>query len=592
MPRAGQPVRLLGGGDNFFICRNAKPRGKAPAMPRAQTRPVLSAPQTPPNVLAIFLLWIIYRGDRVQVARPGVAGFFESLLALIGNRKFDHAVSNRQQAQTAQDHATSEAIVSTPAALPPGRVIAQRGFAATAATAIAAALWLLPLPACAADIGTGTAVAALQQGEAASATIPGGSESEIQAKLDAPGGLAIPGERLRADLLRQFYSTHNYQPVWATHQAQADALLRAVSRAGEHGLDLELFHAAALANPARLPPLDRELLLSDAFLSFADALARGAVPIEARYDDGDLKPEPVDVGMELDRAMASPDPAAIIEALAPQTAAYKLMQQALRAHQAGTSAEPAQIGPAGARGHLAQQKLYGGASPPTHLNNEARVRQIAVNLERLRWLPRSLPPDRVWVNTANASLVLYRDNRPVFMTRVVVGETDKQTPELQTTIDSVLFNPPWNVPPSIARSEILPKLAMDPGYLSRHHMVYRRNGAIQQLPGPHAALGQIKFEMPNRFDVYLHDTPMKALFSSDDRRRSHGCVRVQNPRELASLLLQESADAVNRGVATGYTHRQSLPASTAVFFVYQTAFADPEGRIEFRPDFYQRDDEI
>ena len=90
----------------------------------------------------------------------------------------------------------------------------------------------------------------------------------------------------------------------------------------------------------------------------------------------------------------------------------------------------------------------------------------------------------------------------------------------------------------------------------------------------HAALGQIKFEMPNRFDVYLHDTPMKALFSQDNRRRSHGCVRVQNPRELASLLLQEPGDAINRGVAVGYTHRKSLPSTVAVFFVYQTAFAD------------------
>ena len=114
----------------------------------------------------------------------------------------------------------------------------------------------------------------------------------------------------------------------------------------------------------------------------------------------------------------------------------------------------------------------------------------------------------------------------------------------------------------------------------------------QQLPGPHAALGQIKFEMPNRFDVYLHDTPMKALFSQDNRRRSHGCVRVQNPRELASLLLQEPGDAINRGVAVGYTHRKSLPSTVAVFFVYQTAFADADGTVEFRPDFYQRDEGI
>jgi murein L,D-transpeptidase YcbB/YkuD len=481
--------------------------------------------------------------------------------------------------------------VFTPAPLPHGRVIVQRGFTATAAAAFAGLLWVAPVPAGAADAAPHTAVAALQPGDAATANIPAASDSELKARLDA--GAAVGGERLHAALLHQFYAAQNYQPVWIGRQAQADALLKAVHRAGEHGLDPNLFHAAVLANPAALPPIDRELLLSDAFLGFADALARGAVPLEARYDDEDLRPEPVDVAAELNRAIASPDPAAVMEALAPQTPEYKAMQRALRSYQAGNAAEAAPLGAPGTRGHVPPQRLYGGGYRPTaYVNNEARVRQIAVNLERLRWMPRSMPADRVVVNTANASLVLYRDNRPIFSTRVVVGETDKQTPELQTTIDGVLFNPPWNVPPSIARSEILPKLAMDPSYLSRHHMVYRRNGAIQQLPGPHAALGQIKFEMPNRFDVYLHDTPMKALFSQDNRRRSHGCVRVQNPRELAALLLQEPVDAVNRGVATGYTHRKSLPSAVGVFFLYQTAFAEADGHVEFRPDFYQRDEEI
>jgi murein L,D-transpeptidase YcbB/YkuD len=148
------------------------------------------------------------------------------------------------------------------------------------------------------------------------------------------------------------------------------------------------------------------------------------------------------------------------------------------------------------------------------------------------------------------------------------------------------------VPRSIAAKEIYPKLSQDPGYLERHHMIVRRNGLIQQQPGTNSALGQIKFEMPNRFDVYLHDTPMKNLFSTDNRRRSHGCVRVQNPRELASLLLQEPVDAINRGVAVGSTHRKSLPSTVAVFFVYQTAFADADVTVEFRPDFYQRDEGI
>src|SRR5207302_1717513 len=95
-----------------------------------------------------------------------------------------------------------------------------------------------------------------------------------------------------------------------------------------------------------------------------------------------------------------------------------------------------------------------------------------------------LPADRVWVNTATAELTLYRADRPAFATRVIVGQTDKQTPEFRTTIDSLLYNPPWNVPRSIITNEIGPKLSQDPGYLARHHMVVRHNGLIEQLPPP------------------------------------------------------------------------------------------------------------
>ena len=157
--------------------------------------------------------------------------------------------------------------------------------------------------------------------------------------------------------------------------------------------------------------------------------------------------------------------------------------------------------------------------------------------------------------------MLYRANQPVFTTRVVVGETDKQTPEVQASIGALLFNPPWNVPRSIAAKEIYSKLGEDPSYLARHHMIVRHGGLIQQLPP--SALGQLKFEMPNRFDVYLHDTPMKALFSQDNRRRSHGCVRVQNPRELGALLLQQPIEVINRRIALGYTNSQHLAARAA-----------------------------
>ena len=411
---------------------------------------------------------------------------------------------------------------------------------------------------------------------------PAVADTEIKIRLDSPAGVAVAGQRLHTALLRRFYAAHNYEPVWNTRQAMASALLNTVMRAGEHGLDPELFHAALLRDPAGLPPIDRDLLVSDAVLAYADALARGVLPVESRMDDEDLKPEPVDVAAVLDSAIASPDPAAAIEALAPNTPAYIALRRALqsyRAAAAGTSPQPAAV--------PGQRRIAKAAPTP---NYDARLRQIAVNLERQRWLPHALPADRVWVNTAAAQLVLYRANQPVFTTRVVVGETDKQTPEVQASIGALLFNPPWNVPRSIAAKEIYSKLGEDPGYLARHHMIVRHGGLIQQLPP--SALGQLKFEMPNRFDVYLHDTPMKALFSQDNRRRSHGCVRVQNPRELGALLLQQPVEVINRRIGLGYTNSQPLPQPVPVFFVYQTAFADANGAIEFRPDVYERDEEV
>jgi murein L,D-transpeptidase YcbB/YkuD len=222
------------------------------------------------------------------------------------------------------------------------------------------------------------------------------------------------------------------------------------------------------------------------------------------------------------------------------------------------------------------------------------LRQIATNLERERWLPRHLPTDRVWVNAADERLVLYRDDRPIFSTRVIVGQDElrNQSPEFQATIDGVLFNPPWNIPQDIATDEILPKASLDPNYLARHNMVMLPNGGLQQVAGPNSGLGQLMFEMQNRFDVYLHDTPSKNLFSRDDRRISHGCIRVEKPRELAALLMQEPIEDINQTIATGNTIDRNLPQPVQAFVVYETAFADADGRLQFRPDVYGRDAEI
>ena len=370
----------------------------------------------------------------------------------------------------------------------------------------------------------------------------------------------VAGERLNVVLLRSFYGRHGFAPVWTTRQSQAESLMKAVARAGDHGLAPELFHANLLRSPETLPELERELLLSNAFLSYADALARGAMPIERRRDNEALTPEPIDVAAALDAAIGSTDPGVAIEALAPKTPTYRALRQALEVSRSGTT---------------------------------TRLREIVVNLERERWLPRRLPANRVWVNVADQRLVLYRDDQPVFSTSVIVGrdEMRNQSPEFQVPIDGILFNPPWNIPDDIAEG-ILSKARQDPNYLAQHKMVRLPDGGVQQLAGPGSALGHLMFEMNNRFDVYLHDTPSKNLFARDNRRISHGCIRVENPRKLAALLMQQSTDEIDQTIATGGTTRRALPVPVPVFIVYETAFADSDGKLQFRPDPYGRDAEI
>lgn len=394
------------------------------------------------------------------------------------------------------------------------------------------------------------------------------AKTELRELIESAPQPVVAGEGLNVELLRRFYARHGFAPVWTTRKAQADSLINAVSRADDHGLAPELFHANLLRSRAKLPTLERDLLLSNAFLSYADALARGAMPIERRRDDEVLTPGPVDVAAALDAAIDSPDPASVIEALAPTTPTYRLLRQAL---------------------HDARAGIPVGGKPAT-----TRLRDIEVNLERERWLPRRLPADRVWVNVADGRLVMYHDGRPVFSTRVIVGQDERpnQSPEFQASIDAIWFNPPWTIPADIATNEILPKTKNDPDYLAKNNMVMLPDGGLQQLAGANSALGELMFDMHNRFDVYLHDTPSKNLFSRDDRRFSHGCIRVEDAHKLAALVMRQSSDEIDQAIATGNTTRKKLPKPVPVFVVYETAFADADGKLQFRADIYGRDTEI
>ncbi|MBK0397868.1 L,D-transpeptidase family protein [Limibaculum sp. M0105] len=238
-----------------------------------------------------------------------------------------------------------------------------------------------------------------------------------------------------------------------------------------------------------------------------------------------------------------------------------------------------------------------------------RADQIAVNLERIRWLNRDLGSRHIMVNIAGFKMRVIDDGREIFESRVVVGTRRHQTPEFSDEMDHLVINPTWFVPRSIAVNEFLPKLREDPGYLEQRGYVLKGAdpwtvdwetvtastfpGSIRQSPGERNALGRVKFMFPNDYSIYLHDTPQRHLFARDVRAYSHGCVRVEKPQELAELLLSyqetDPATAYQGWLASGRERYVTLEEHLPVHITYRTAWVDAYGVDQFRGDIYGRD---
>lgn len=237
-----------------------------------------------------------------------------------------------------------------------------------------------------------------------------------------------------------------------------------------------------------------------------------------------------------------------------------------------------------------------------------RAEQIAVGLERLRWLNKDLGERHILVNIPDFRMRVINRGRTEFESKVIVGKPQHQTPEFTDTMEHLVINPRWNVPHSIATKEILPILRRDPGYLARKGMrlvggaepydwntVSASNfpGRIVQSPGGGNALGAVKFMFPNHHSVYLHDTPSKRLFEKDVRAFSHGCVRVARPVEFATFLLsgqRSDPEAYYQSVRnTGRESRVNLERTLPIHLTYRTAWIEEDGAIHYRGDIYGRD---
>ena len=226
---------------------------------------------------------------------------------------------------------------------------------------------------------------------------------------------------------------------------------------------------------------------------------------------------------------------------------------------------------------------------------EERVRQILLNIDRMRWLPQKPEGNLIVVNIPEFMMHVYDGKNQLFEMKVVVGREGNNTMMFNGDLNQVIFSPYWNVPQSIIEKEINPTIARNPNYLANKNMERVGNG-IRQKPGPGNALGKVKFIFPNSFNMYFHDTPSKSLFGADKRAFSHGCIRLSEPQKMAEWLLRNDpnwptekiVEAMNAGKEKAVKLKDPVP----VFIIYYTAWVDNDGDLNFRDDVYQHDSEV
>ena len=251
---------------------------------------------------------------------------------------------------------------------------------------------------------------------------------------------------------------------------------------------------------------------------------------------------------------------------------------------------------------------------------EARIEQMLLNMERRRWMPDHLGETYIFVNLADFVLKLVDGPKTILDARVVVGKPYSRTPVFSAMMRYIVINPYWTIPSSIARKEILPKLRRQPNYLAERNIRLfadwtasarevdastidwasvspgQFNFKLRQEPGEGNALGRLKFMFPNRFNVYLHDTPQRDLFEQTVRSFSHGCIRVENPARLAAVLLRDqpgwSEADIQAAITTGEHRIVNLKTPVPVHLTYLTVWVNKDQSVHFRDDIYGRDERL
>jgi L,D-transpeptidase YcbB len=397
---------------------------------------------------------------------------------------------------------------------------------------------------------------------------------------------------------RDFYRARAFAPVWLPHRratANMEALVAAVKRAGRDGLDPLVYDIAFVderGGRKRFSVEDAgevDVRLTLAYMQLASDLADGIPEAVRSHPAWHVRPQPFDPAAHLTTAIADGKIAESLDALRPSNLEYRALGALLAEYR---------------------NRASNGSAASDGVSVADRIKQIEVNMERWRWLPRERPAKRIVVNVPAFRLDVWERDTVVLSMRVVVGKKDTPTPIFNAAMTHIVFSPYWNVPSTIAKGETVPSVLRDPAFLQRTNMeVLDDKGQVvdpksidlehagdyrfRQRPGSGNALGLVKFMLPNEFNVYLHDTPADSLFARATRSFSHGCIRVEQPEALAEYLLKDRAEwpretiaaAMQAGEEKTVTLREPVP----VYIGYWTVDVAPDGKAAFLPDVYGLD---
>jgi L,D-transpeptidase YcbB len=404
-----------------------------------------------------------------------------------------------------------------------------------------------------------------------------------------------------------FYRERDFTPLWVNAAGALPSTLKAVDflhDVAADGLDPKNYPTPTFADrdPTRLAA--DELTLTNSIATFVRHASTGRIAFSRVSGSIHFDLKSPDLQQVLEKIASSHDSTATLDSFNPQQPQYKELKAALtRARDApvANAVIPAKNAVIPANKTKLQRVQQDGRSQSKV--PAASIDAIIANMERWRWLPRDFGPAYVMVNIPDYTLTVMSDGKSLWSTRIVVGQPGKHaTPLLAETIKYITFNPTWNVPPSIIRNEYLPALARDPTALERIGLRIGRNSdgsiRIYQPPSERNALGRVRFNFPNQFLVYQHDTPDKYLFNKTVRAYSHGCMRVEHPDQYAETLFsitqpEEGYTAQRIRSLYGRGERNiNLKSPIPVYLTYQTVFIDDSGRLQTRPDIYGLDKTI